>query len=111
MEAKIDIFKALGDSNRMRILSMLSVRDLCVCEINEILNVSMSTISSHLKILRNAGLVSSKKDGRWIIYSLNKKDGRVIDIIAGCVDFISDSQEVIDDLEKLKNVSPEKCAS
>lgn len=111
MEAKIDIFKALGDSNRMRILSMLSVRDLCVCEINEILNVSMSTISSHLKILRNAGLVSSKKDGRWIIYSLNKKDGRVMDIIAGCVDFISDSQEVIDDLEKLKNVSPEKCAS
>lgn len=111
MEHKIDVFKALGDSNRLRILSMLSVRDLCVCEINAVLNVSMSTISSHLKILRNAGLVSSVKDGRWIIYSLNSKDGKILDIIKQSVQYISDEEQVKGDIRKLNLVSPENCAA
>lgn len=111
MENKVDVYKALGDSNRLRILSMLSVRDLCVCEINAVLNVSMSTISSHLKILRNAGLVTSKKDGRWIIYSLNEKDSSVLNIIRQSVGFIAKEQEVMEDIEKLKTVSPDNCSA
>jgi ArsR family transcriptional regulator len=111
MENKVDIFKALSDSNRLRILSMLSVRDLCVCEINAVLNVSMSTISSHLKILRNAGLVTSKKDGRWIIYSLDKSNEAVNGLVGISLGFISGEKEVISDREHLNTVSPENCSA
>jgi len=111
MEKKVDIFKALGDSNRLRILCMLSVRKLCVCEINAVLNVSMSTISYHLKILRNAGLVSSLKDGRWIIYSLNTKDEIVKDIIDQAIKYMNDEEQVISDLKILKTVSPDNCTN
>jgi ArsR family transcriptional regulator len=109
MESKVEVFKALGDSNRVRILCMLSIRDLCVCEINSVLNVSMSTISSHLKILRNAGLVSSKKDGRWIFYSLNKSDKAKHDIVAKCVQYVSNENEVVEDIKKMEKVKAETC--
>jgi len=111
MENKVDIFKALSDSNRLRILSMLSVRDLCVCEINAVLNVSMSTISSHLKILRNAGLVTSKKDGRWIIYSLYKSDDTVNGLVGRSLDFIENEDEVVSDREHLNTITPENCSA
>jgi len=111
MENKIDVFKALGDSNRLRILSMLSERSLCVCEINSVLNISMSTISSHLKILRNAGLVTSEKDGRWIFYSVCEKDQIITDIIKQSVAFVSNESETKSDLQKLKSVSPDKCSN
>jgi len=109
MEHKVDVFKALGDENRLRILCMLSERNLCVCEINAVLNVSMSTISSHLKILRNAGLVSSTKDGRWIIYSLNYKDSTLLNIVKNSVAYIIDEDQVASDIKMLKSVSPENC--
>jgi len=109
MENKVDVFKALGDKNRLRILNMLSVRELCVCEINAILNVSMSTISSHLKILRNAGLVKSDKDGRWIIYSLDSRDERISELVKMSVRYVSDEPEALDDVKRLEIVTPENC--
>jgi len=111
MDNKVDIFKALGDSNRLRILSMLSVRELCVCEINAVLNVSMSTISSHLKILRNAGLVKSTKDGRWIIYTLDKSDSELSAVVENALRFITQEETVIADKEHLTTITPENCAS
>ncbi|PLX69359.1 MAG: ArsR family transcriptional regulator [Denitrovibrio sp.] len=111
METKVDVFKALGDGNRLRILNMLSFRSLCVCEIDAVLNISMSTISSHLKILRNAGLVTSKKDGRWIIYSLNNNDQVVAAIVKQSLKFIESEVDSIADLKKLETITPEKCAS
>jgi len=111
MENKVDVFKALGDSNRLRILSMLAVRNLCVCEINAILNVSMSTISSHLKILRNAGLVTSKKDGRWIIYALNTKDQKILDIVKQSIDYIAEEDGIMSDIKKLETVTPDNCSA
>ncbi len=100
MDSKVDVFKALGDSNRLRILNMLSVRNLCVCEINSVLNISMSTISSHLKILRNAGLVNSIKDGRWIIYSLNSDNQQIFDIVNQGISFIKDETDPMADVKK-----------
>jgi ArsR family transcriptional regulator len=66
----LNIFKALSDENRLRILLMLRVRPLCVCEINEVLNIALSTISAHLRLMKNTGLIEDRKDGRWVIYSL-----------------------------------------
>jgi ArsR family transcriptional regulator len=68
----LNIFKALSDENRLRILLMLKQRPLCVCEIHAVLNIALSTISAHLKLMKNTGLIEDEKDGRWVIYSLSK---------------------------------------
>ena len=62
------IFKALADRNRLRILKMLEARPLCVCEITAVLGIAQSSVSRHLGILREAGLVDDKKEGQWMIY-------------------------------------------
>jgi ArsR family transcriptional regulator len=67
-------FKALSDSNRIRILKMLEVRPLCVCEITEVLGLATSTVSKHLSILRDAEFILDKKDGKWVNYYLNDKE-------------------------------------
>ncbi|HDP67913.1 MAG TPA: ArsR family transcriptional regulator [Candidatus Marinimicrobia bacterium] len=64
------VFKALADSNRLRILKMLEVRQLCVCEIREVLGLATSTVSKHLSILREAGFVTDHKEGKWVNYEL-----------------------------------------
>jgi len=75
MIAKIEkIFKALGDKNRLRIINILSERSLCVCELTEVLNISQSTVSGHLRVLKDAGIVEDKKDGLWVEYRLSQKD-------------------------------------
>lgn len=74
MDELIKIYKALSDENRIRILKMLELKKLCVCEIKEILQLATSTVSKHLSILRNANLIKSEKDGKWVNYLLNDKE-------------------------------------
>jgi ArsR family transcriptional regulator len=65
------VFKALGDPVRLRLFHLLSLRDeLCVCHLTEALRLPQSTVSRHLGILRNAGLVSTRRDGKWMYYQL-----------------------------------------
>ena len=66
----MNITKALADENRVRILTALDSRELCVCQIIDLLQLSPSTVSKHLSILRNARLIKSRKAGRWIFYRL-----------------------------------------
>lgn len=72
MRELVKAFKALSDSNRIRILKMLEVRPLCVCEITEVLQLATSTVSKHLSILRDAGYIIDEKDGKWVNYYLNR---------------------------------------
>jgi ArsR family transcriptional regulator, arsenate/arsenite/antimonite-responsive transcriptional repressor len=65
------IFKALSDPNRLRIMKMLEHRELCVCEIRSVLELSNSTVSEHLTVLRDVGLILDRKDGKWVNYRLN----------------------------------------
>jgi ArsR family transcriptional regulator, arsenate/arsenite/antimonite-responsive transcriptional repressor len=85
MVAKIEkLFKALGDRSRLRIINMLSEKSLCVCEIKEILGLSQSTVSGHLRVLKEAELVEDEKDGLWIEYRLcrdKKLNDAVLDLI------------------------------
>lgn len=63
--------KALADETRLRIFTLLTRRELCVCEIEDILNLSQSLVSNHLAVLRAAGLVKARRDAedaRWIFY-------------------------------------------
>ena len=64
-------FHALSEPLRIRLLELLRSQELCVCELCEILEVSQSKLSFHLKTLKQAGLVRSRQEGRWIYYSLN----------------------------------------
>jgi ArsR family transcriptional regulator len=70
MRNTVNVFKALSDSNRLRILKMLEVKPLCVCEITEVLKLATSTVSKHLSILRNAGFIVDEKEGKWVNYYL-----------------------------------------
>ena len=65
--------KALGDENRVRMLLALQGGELCVCQITELFGLAASTTSKHLSILYQAGLLDSRKEGRWIYYSLPGK--------------------------------------
>ena len=64
----LTVTKALADENRVRTLYALRRRELCVCQITELLRLAPSTVSKHMAILRQSGLVESRKDGRWIYY-------------------------------------------
>ncbi len=64
-------FHALSDPLRISVLELLRKRELCVCDLCEALGVSQSKLSFHLKTLKEAGLVNSRQEGRWIYYSLN----------------------------------------
>ena len=68
LRAFMDAARALADPNRVRALMALRGRELCVCQIVELLELAPSTVSKHMAILRQAYLVESRKDGRWIYY-------------------------------------------
>jgi ArsR family transcriptional regulator len=66
-----EFYKALGDETRLKILQMLSEQEMCVCEILDRLAMSQPAVSHHLKIMKQAGLVTDSRDGKWIYYTLN----------------------------------------
>ena len=63
-------FKALGDENRIRILKMLHSGEKCACKLLEELNISQPTLSHHMKILCDVGIVTGRKEGKWTHYSI-----------------------------------------
>jgi ArsR family transcriptional regulator, arsenate/arsenite/antimonite-responsive transcriptional repressor len=65
------IFQALSDETRLQIVELLSVGECCVCDLQTALGAYQSRLSFHLKKLKDAGLVSDRKEGRWVHYSLN----------------------------------------
>ena len=70
MREFIKVMKAVSDPSRVKILKMLQHRVMCVCEAQAALGTAQSTASKHLKILEDAGLITSFKDGTWVNYSL-----------------------------------------
>ena len=71
------ITKALSDPNRVRVLLALRRGELCVCQVTELLGLATSTISKHLSILSQAGLILPRKTERWVYYRLPEKSGAV----------------------------------
>ena len=68
---KAEIFKVLSDSNRLQIIDMLSCGEMCVCKILEKFDITQPTLSHHLKVLADNGIVKSRKEANWIHYKLN----------------------------------------
>lgn len=67
-----DVFKALSDRNRLTILEMLVDGEICACRILEALSITQPTLSHHMKVLQQCGLVSVRRSGQWSYYSLNR---------------------------------------
>lgn len=105
--------KALADKNRLRIICLLNERpDLCVCEITNIIGLSQPTISSHLRLLENARLVESDKDGLWVNYSLKGPlDPLSKDIVETISRDLKSDKQVLSDLESLKSINRDKICS
>lgn len=74
LEEVAHAMKLLGDRNRLTIVAMLQVKELCVCEIVDILKTSQPNISQHVRKLRDGGLVKESRRGQWVYYSLNIED-------------------------------------
>jgi DNA-binding transcriptional ArsR family regulator len=70
MQEMMAILKALDNENRLRILLSLRVGEVCLCQLIEVLELAPSTVSKHVDLLRQAGLVEMRKDGRWHYYRL-----------------------------------------
>lgn len=108
--SEVDVFKALGDKNRIRIIKMLENRELCVCEVREVLMLSNSTVSKHLSILCSAGLIEDARDGKWVNYRLNtRSDNRFIrSILASLRNSLNDDGQVPGDSKKVRSVDRNK---
>lgn len=66
------ICKAMGDSSRLEIIRMISNEEKCACELLEAFDITQPTLSHHMKVLCECGLVHSRKDGKWVHYTLNR---------------------------------------
>jgi ArsR family transcriptional regulator len=104
------IFKALSDRNRIRILKMLEIRPLCVCEIKEVLQLATSTVSKHLSILRDVDFIIDEKDGKWVNYRLNKevKTEYVDQLLPLVKTWVSSENLIKEDQKKVQTVDRNK---
>ena len=110
MKEFIKVMKALSDPNRVKIVKMLQHKEMCVCELQEALQISQSSVSKHLKILEEASLVDYTKDGLWVNYYLT--DGRnspyASSIMGNLRHWLEDEPEVTDLMQRLPQIRREE---
>ena len=105
----IRVMKALSDPNRIKIIKMLQHKTMCVCEMQSALQVSQPAVSKHLKLLEDAGLVSSLKDGLWVNYHLTDGGGSpyAANILGNLKHWLEDDQQIAALLERLPTIRRE----
>ena len=79
MQAAVTFAKALADATRLRVIAALRQRELCVCELCDALEATQSTLSTHLTLLRDAGITRTRKQGKWIYYRLSEEAAPLIE--------------------------------
>lgn len=109
MKGFIKVMKALSDPNRVKIIKMLQHKSMCVCEMQAALQIAQPSVSKHLKILEEAGLVDYSKDGLWVNYHLT--DGRsspyAASILGNLRHWLEDNEEVSELVEKIPSIRRE----
>jgi DNA-binding transcriptional ArsR family regulator len=100
------VFKALADENRVRILLALDGKELCLCQIVELLGLAHSTVSKHVTILKQARLVESRKEGRWVYCRLADDDTprearQITQVVA---ELLANDPRVQSDAKRLKQI-------
>ena len=81
MRDLISLGQAIVDPTRVRIIAALRRGELCVCELVDALEISQSNLSTHLQVLRQTGIVTTRKEGRWIYYSLTDRKAELFDAL------------------------------
>ena len=110
MKNFITVMKAFSDPNRVKIVKMLQHKTMCVCEIQAILQIAQPTVSKHLKILENAGVVAYSKDGLWINYFLadGSSSPYAASILGNLKHWLENDLEIREMIEKLPLIQREK---
>jgi len=113
MRELMAVLRAVSDENRVRILVALDERELCVCQIVELLQLAPSTVSKHLSILKDARLLDARKQGRWIHYRLADSDvlAEAQEATRYVLDSVARSGQAAEDAERLRvilQMDPEK---
>jgi len=105
MNEFINLSRALSDPSRVRILMALRGDELCVCHLVELLRLAPSTVSKHLSVLRQAGLVELRKDGRWANYRITSQTTTAVSqAIRWMMESTKSSQMIRDDRKRLKEI-------
>jgi len=106
MKDFLNITKALADENRLRMLMALQGGEECVCRITELMGLAMSTVSKHLSILYQAGLVNARKEGRWVYYSLPGKGASIAarEALAWVRRSLDGNERIVEDEKRMKKV-------
>ena len=109
MKKFLNVMKALSEKNRLKMVKMLQHRELCVCEIQAGLGLAQPTVSKHLKTLEDAELVISRKQGRWVNYSLNNKPDNPFasSLLGNLRHWLEDDSEMQELIEKLPELNRE----
>jgi len=110
MKDFIKVAKALSDPNRVKIVKMLQHKRMCVCEIRALLQIAQPSVSKHLKILENAGLVGSAKDGLWVNYYLadGSSSPYAASLLGNLRHWLSDDPEVTSIVKQIPSVKREE---
>lgn len=101
MQDILNIFKALSDQTRLRVLKLLEHGELCVCDIFSALDMVQPKVSFHLSVLKEAGLITDRKEGRWVHYRIDDSDLLRRFLLLTAFERISDD-DVKDDKERLE---------
>jgi ArsR family transcriptional regulator len=98
----IAIARALSDPTRIRVMAALRNGELCVCELVDALDISQSSLSSHLQICREVGVVTTRKESRWIYYSLSARYEPLIETIFSELQTLGRDEQLRRDARRLK---------
>ena len=109
MKPFLKVMKALSDPNRVKIIKMLQQKVMCVCELKAALNVAQPTVSKHLKLLEDAGLVESDKDGLWVNYRLTNGNSSpyAATVLGNLRHWLNEDRQIADLVEKLPTIRRE----
>jgi ArsR family transcriptional regulator len=109
MREFIKVMKALSDPNRVKMIKMLQRRVMCVCELQGALGLAQSTVSKHLKILEDAGMIAFSKEGLWVNYRLadGAKNPYVASLLGNLRHWLEDDAEVEALLDRLPEIRRE----
>lgn len=110
MKSFVRVMKAFTDPNRVKIIKMLQHRMLCVCELQSALGISQPNVSKHLRILEDAGLVESQKDGLWVNYHLadGKKNPYVASLLGNLRHWLEDDPAIREITKKVPELDRKK---
>ncbi len=110
MKVFIKVMKALSDPNRVKLLKMLQHKSMCVCEMKTALAISQPSVSKHLKLLEDAGLVTFKKNGLWVDYFLTDGGSSpyAATVLGNLRHWLEDDPQVVDLLEVIPSIHREE---